>query len=241
MKIRTSASLVAAFVIGFSSLYTLGASAQSHGGGMENQKSDKMGGKDKMGKMGKMDKMEKMGKKGGMGMMGGMGEGAKPHGGKMGGMASGGKPHGGGKYGGMSKAGGHGMDGGMGMGLFKKLDADSDGIVTREEAAKAKRKPVHMVKSLDTDKDGEVTGAEIDTWLAERRKKYMDRYDVNDDGVINAADETARIEQRFARFDADKDGKVTKEEFKAVMGEWRKKRREGLKQLRRDFWGRGAE
>jgi len=254
MKKLTAVTLATAFVFGIAGLYTQGASAQSHGGGMADQQSGKMGGKKKMGEMGEMGKMggkkkmgemgemgkmegkEKMGEMGEMGKMGKMGKKHKM--GKMGGKGYGAGHHGGGKKE-MSKGRGHGRDGGMN--LFKRFDADGDGVVTKEEAAKFKPKPIHMVKSLDTDKDGEVTGAEIDTWLDERRKKYMDRFDVNDDGVINQADQTARIEQRFARFDTNKDDKVTKEEFKAVMGEWRQKRAEGLKQLRRDFWGRGAE
>ncbi|MFV2035514.1 MAG: EF-hand domain-containing protein, partial [Halocynthiibacter sp.] len=126
------------------------------------------------------------------------------------------------------------------MGLFNRLDADGDGVVTKEEAANAKPKAGHMLSRLDANNDGEVTSAEIDAKQTEMRDRLMKRFDVNGDGTINKADQTARIEKRFERFDTDKDGKVTREEAEKVMKEWRQKRKDAMEQLSREFWGMDA-
>lgn len=218
MKKLTAIALATGLALSGAGLYTVVANAHGDGFGMGQGYGDKSGAKHR-------------------GMGGGMG-GGMGMGGMGGGMGMGSGMMGGGKMG-----MGSGMTGGgkMGMGFFKRLDSDGDGAVTMEEALEAKPRGRGMMKRLDTDNNGEITAAEIDAMLAEKRDRMLEHLDINKDGKIDKADHKARVEQRFARFDTDKDGKVTIEEFRDVMGEWRQQRRQGMRQMWRDFMGGGAE
>ncbi|VAW11015.1 hypothetical protein MNBD_ALPHA09-1030 [hydrothermal vent metagenome] len=214
MKKLTAIALATGLALSGAGLYSVVANAHGDGFGMGQGYGGKSGAKHR-------------------GMGGGMGEYGKGQGGDM----SGGMGMGGGMSGGKM-----GMSGGkMGMGFFKRLDANNDGAVTMEEALEAKPRGQGMMKHLDTDNNGEITAAEIDAMLAEKRDRMLEHLDINKDGKIDKADHTARVEQRFARFDTDKDGKVTAKEFGDVMGEWRQQRRKGMRQMWRDFMGGGAQ
>ncbi len=81
----------------------------------------------------------------------------------------------------------------------------------------------HMIEKLDTDKDGKVSKAEFE---AQRAADFA-AADTNKDGNVSQAELSAFHEKKMAerkaerekrmyeRLDANKDGKVTKDEFKA--------------------------
>lgn len=153
----------------------------------------------------------------------------------------------------------------FGKRMFDRMDADNDGAVTLEEALAAGpgkmagegrkgrkggkshrrgrggRDGHHMMQKLDTDKDGTITAAELDTWQAAQRQRVLDRMDFNGDGQIDKSDRDGKIEERFKKMDADSDGKVTREEVKTVMAEWRSERRSVMQKLRDKFWGGSSE
>ena len=67
--------------------------------------------------------------------------------------------------------------------------------------------------------------------VLKRAGAQFDRMDANKDGVLDAAEQAAfveaevaklkaRLAARFAEADADKDGKVTRDEFVAARGNW---------------------
>jgi Ca2+-binding EF-hand superfamily protein len=104
---------------------------------------------------------------------------------------------------------------------FGKLDGNKDGVLTGTEYKK--------VEQYDADKDGKVTidefhaGKKAD-WKAKIEKKSDNLFgeaDVNKDGVL-----TGTETKKFAAYDADKDGSISKDEFKAGEDEARKKKRE---------------
>ncbi len=118
-------------------------------------------------------------------------------------------------------------EGGQRGAVFEKIDADSDGQITKTEleamgAARFAR--------LDTDGDGFITQAEVEAKQAERASKraarMMKHLDADADGQISLAEMQAspRAERMFDRVDADGDGVITKAEFDA-MKERRQDRR----------------
>lgn len=130
--------------------------------------------------------------------------------------------------------------------MFDRLDADSNGSISREEAMNAPRRDgqgrfAGRISRLDTNDDNSVTPAEIDSWLQRMRAGLLERHDINGDGQIDEADRTARLEQRFARLDADNDGSVTREEARQVMGEFRRHMKAGMRERARGFWRGGAQ
>ncbi|MEB3205374.1 MAG: hypothetical protein VKP57_11830 [Candidatus Sericytochromatia bacterium] len=91
---------------------------------------------------------------------------------------------------------------------FKALDGNKDGVLTGAETTGIKR--------FDKDGDGRITQQEYLKGLAaeDRDKKELAhdaefrKLDINEDGVL-----TGTESRRAAAFDADKDGKVTREEY----------------------------
>lgn len=78
----------------------------------------------------------------------------------------------------------------------------------------------YMMKKADKNNDGKITKDELQQAQLERFKKI----DANNDGVINAAEVQKRMSRFFEkrakrmtrRFDENRDGKVTQEEFLAA-------------------------
>lgn len=114
----------------------------------------------------------------------------------------------------------HGRRGGprRAMRMFKRLDADGDGEVTREEALRLIDRPFGRV---DTNKDGEITADEIDAELQRRlermRARALDRFDIDGDGKITRAEVESPVSKRFALVDRNDDGKVTEDEARRAM------------------------
>jgi hypothetical protein len=117
--------------------------------------------------------------------------------------------------------------------LFDRFDANADGFVAREEilakgvqppAVPSATPPPELVKladsilSLDIDGDKKVSKKE---WQLDVLR--FDRLDINADGTV-VVEELVKVsgkkesgEGLFKHFDANTDGKVSKEEWKAAM------------------------
>ncbi len=110
------------------------------------------------------------------------------------------------------KGGWHGRDG-----MIEKLDTDKDGAVSKAEF-EAKR--AADFTAADTNKDGSVSQAELSAFhekkaaerKAEREKRMYERLDANKDGKVTKDEFDAG--ERFDRMDKNDDGKVSGDEMK---------------------------
>lgn len=102
------------------------------------------------------------------------------------------------------------------------VDANGDGIVTREEARTYPRLSADF-DAADTNKDGQLDAAEMsahrERMRTEMRAKADERWkaaDADGDGAITRAEAEAsmpHMAQRFETFDANGDGKVSRDEM----------------------------
>lgn len=102
------------------------------------------------------------------------------------------------------------------------VDANQDGIVTREEAQAYPRLSADFA-AVDTNKDGQLDAAEMNAhreqMRVQMRAKADERWkaaDTNGDGEISLAEAEAsmpRMAQNFASFDANGDGEVSRQEM----------------------------
>jgi hypothetical protein len=111
--------------------------------------------------------------------------------------------------------------------IFKAMDSNGDGSISRAEfdAFHASR-----FKETDTDGDGKITPDEM---RAEQKKiaeagkdKRFDEADANHDGVLTR-EESKKIPMLFRHFDemdGNHDNKVTRAEMDFAMEYWRRKR-----------------
>lgn len=117
---------------------------------------------------------------------------------------------------------------------FEKLDADSDGKITRAEMdAHAKAR----FEEADTNKDGSISPEEMTAQIEQRHKKRAERrskrmikhLDANNDGALSLEEMQAGRKgqgRMFEKLDADGDGAISKEEFAEMKKRgkgWRKK------------------
>lgn len=83
-----------------------------------------------------------------------------------------------------------------------------------------------MKEKFDTNKDGKLDDAEkaklreaFGAMRAQRKAEVLAKFDANRNGTLDDAERTAmrdtRIAERFAKLDANADGKITLDEFKA--------------------------
>ncbi|MFK7943320.1 MAG: EF-hand domain-containing protein [Paracoccaceae bacterium] len=100
--------------------------------------------------------------------------------------------------------------------LFERVDTNSDGLITRAEAAEFR---TARFQRMDANGDGAVTFAELEEKakrrIPERAAKRFERMDGNSDGKVTRAEFFERSEGRFARMDANGDGAITRDEVKA--------------------------
>ncbi len=108
--------------------------------------------------------------------------------------------------------------------MFKQMDANADGAVSRSEfnAFNAKR-----FKEMDSDKNGKVTLEEMKGLrmkaMASRGMEHLDKRfaaaDTNHDGGLDREEAQALpyVAMYFDEIDTNKDGKMTREEYLAAM------------------------
>jgi Ca2+-binding EF-hand superfamily protein len=113
------------------------------------------------------------------------------------------------------------------------VDANKDGIVTRDEAKTYPRLSADF-DSADTNKDGQLDAAEMNAhrerMRIEMRARADERWkaaDTDGDGAISRAEAEAsmpRMAEGFKSFDADGDGKVSRDEMHNFRMKKKKKR-----------------
>lgn len=126
---------------------------------------------------------------------------------------------------------------------FKRADADGNGSLSRAEMEKAAPHMARHFDALDANRDGQVTPAEIDDWRKSRAARaegtqaeriararagfdaHFKKADSDGDGALSKAEADKgmpRLAGKFDRIDADRDGKITRQEVHA----WLKARRD---------------
>lgn len=113
------------------------------------------------------------------------------------------------------------------------VDANNDGIVTREEASGYPRLTADF-DTADANKDGQLDAAELqahrEKMRVEMRARAEERWkaaDTDGDDRLSLAEAQASMPQmaeRFQKFDANKDGYVSRDEMHNIR--MKKKRRE---------------
>lgn len=111
--------------------------------------------------------------------------------------------------------------------MFRMIDADGDGQVTRAEMEAAG--PAAAFAAADADGSGALEGAELTAFeearqaeheamrLRMRQQRMLDRLDADKDGSLSLEELQARGPAgMFERLDADSDGTVTGEELAAA-------------------------
>jgi Ca2+-binding EF-hand superfamily protein len=110
------------------------------------------------------------------------------------------------------------------------LDQDGDGAISKAEAAAAPRMAEHFAE-IDLDSDGRITKEEMQAARARvhegMKGRGEDRFrsaDTNGDGAVDLAELQQQAAERFKELDADGNGLLTHEEFKAGMHKHRGER-----------------
>ena len=122
---------------------------------------------------------------------------------------------------------------GPGKPTHPTLDSNGDGVVTRDEA-KAYPRLTADFDTADANKDGQLDAAELqahrEKMRVEMRAKAEERWkaaDTDGDGRLSLAEAQAsmpRMAERFDKFDANKDGYVSRDEMHNIR--MKKKRHE---------------
>ena len=112
---------------------------------------------------------------------------------------------------------------------FDQMDTNKDGKLSADERAQMRGKHRRGARgdghgrmmALDTDNDGRISRSEASAGNAKFAERF-DQMDVNKDGYIDRADRQARMAQQRAEFfkgaDANRDGRVTRDEFIVERG-----------------------
>lgn len=99
---------------------------------------------------------------------------------------------------------------------FSRLDADGSGSLDRDEVKSTSRLAANF-DALDADKDGKLTPDELRSAWAGRGFQRGPRLDTDGDGMISQeeAKNSPRLSANFAAIDANKDGRLTRDEIHA--------------------------
>lgn len=117
-----------------------------------------------------------------------------------------------------------GMGGGMGrggpgMGWLRGADANKDGVITLEEAQAAAAK---QFDQFDRTKDGAVDKADFDAMKKEmtdyRVKRFIHAFGADKDGKVTKDQFFAKARERFAAMDRNNDGTISRDEMPGRMG-----------------------
>jgi len=128
--------------------------------------------------------------------------------------------------------------------MFARMDANGDGKLDEaDREVRRQERREEMFARLDADNDGQVSKQEfmafehegkrgqhrrMGDWRGNRGNMMALRADANRDGAISQAEFTEGMLKHFDHMDANKDGKVTKEERDAARSEMRDKWRERM-------------
>jgi Ca2+-binding EF-hand superfamily protein len=99
---------------------------------------------------------------------------------------------------------------------FAKHDTNKDGKLTKDELGKM---PEEFQKRVDSNGDGAITQAEMEAAKGKMHEKHgRGPGDPMGDKTVTREDMKAKAVEHFTRMDANKDGKVTKDELKQGHG-----------------------
>ena len=97
--------------------------------------------------------------------------------------------------------------------MLQEADANKDGIVTLDEALAAAEK---RFATLDRNKDGVIDKADFDALRKEmvdyRVKRFIHHYGADKDGKVTREQFMAKVAERFAMLDRDNDGTLSRDE-----------------------------
>lgn len=96
--------------------------------------------------------------------------------------------------------------------MLTRLDANHDGVITREEATTAADA---RFDRLDANHDGKIDQTE----LQGRRSRMMHRLDADGDGAVTKSEVEASAMRQFDRFDTNHDGKLDQAEIAAATAQ----------------------
>jgi len=127
--------------------------------------------------------------------------------------------------------------GGYGGDIFKEMDKNGDGVVSKKEFDAFQHA---YFKAMDANHDGKITRDEMDVARGNLADKCdtsfenrFDEVDINHDGLLSKDEAEIGMPEiftRFDEFDANKDGKLSKEEIAS-----------GLKKLHENMPAKPAE
>lgn len=145
-------------------------------------------------------------------------------------------------HGGKGKRGG--MQGAQIERMFNQADANSDGVLTRDEL---RASVAAKFASMDSDANGQISRDEMKAERDAMRNARFAALDSDGNGTLSAGEMTARMQDRMAqrmqrrieRLDTNGDGQISQEEMEAKMQERRGQRGERGKRGERRSEERG--